>query len=310
MGIFRRFAFISTLFTSFVIFIGGLVRVTGAGLGCPDWPKCFGSWLPPLSYADLPPEIDPSQVNLVLTWIEYLNRVMGMVLGILIAITAILAIVHFRKQFRILIPSILAGLLVAVLGWQGGQVVESHLEPMIVSMHLFVSLILLSLLTYVTQQSYYYEKPDADRGGSYPSGAAALIGTLWVVVIIQVVLGAYVRGGLEDLVKVYPLAGDLELIGRLGIIKWIHPLLGGAVALFAWIVGLRLLSNGRPVGLVKQGVWWIMLLAAAQLMLGLGLIGIGTPALLQVFHLWLAALFIGALLPIYAAIRREKPLTS
>ncbi|MFH2054835.1 MAG: COX15/CtaA family protein, partial [bacterium] len=76
MRIFQRFAFVSTFFTYLVIFTGGLVRVTGAGLGCPDWPKCFGSWLPPLSYTDLPPDIDPTQVNLVLTWIEYLNRVL------------------------------------------------------------------------------------------------------------------------------------------------------------------------------------------------------------------------------------------
>ena len=53
-----------------------------------------------------------------------------------------------------------------------------------------------------------------------------------------------------------------------------------------------------------------MLLVSAQLVLGLGLISIGTPALLQVFHLWLAALFIGALLPIYAAIRRESVVTT
>lgn len=310
MRSFRRFAFFSTLFTYLVIFTGGLVRVTGAGLGCPDWPHCFGRWLPPLSYSQIPPEFDVSQVNLVLAWIEYLNRVMGMILGILVAVTAVLAIIHYRKQLKILIPSIFAGLLVAFLGWQGGQVVQSELEPLVVSMHLFISLLLLSVLTYVSMQSYYLENPEADRGGTYPKGAAGLVGALWIAVIVQVVLGAHVRSGLEMLAQQYPLATDMELIGKLGIIKWIHPLLGGAIALFTWIVGLRLLASGHAVGIVKQGVWWIMLLVAAQLILGLGLLSIGTPPLLQVFHLWLAALLVGALLSIYVALKRETAVAS
>lgn len=310
MKIFQRFAFVSTLFTYLVIFTGGLVRVTGAGLGCPDWPKCFGSWLPPLSYADLPTDIDPSQVNLVLTWIEYLNRILGMLLGIVIAITAVLAIIHFRKHLKILIPSIIAGLLVAFLGWQGGQVVESELESLVVTIHMVVALVLLALMTYVTQQSYYIANPEADRGGHYPRGATKLVGALIGLVVLQILLGAHVRGALEKLAAAYPLAGDLELLGKVGVMIWIHPILGGLVSLFAWIVGLRILSSGEPVGLVKQGVWWIMLLAAGQLMLGLGLISIGTPPLLQVFHLWLAALLIGALLSVYTALKRGRVVAS
>ncbi|MFH2055581.1 MAG: COX15/CtaA family protein, partial [bacterium] len=214
------------------------------------------------------------------------------------------------KHLKILIPSIIAGLLVAFLGWQGGQVVESELAPLVVTMHLLVSLGLLSLLTYVTQQSYYISNPEADRGGHYPRGGTALVGTLWLLVIVQVLLGGHVRGALEKLTLAYPLSGDLELLGKVGVMIWIHPILGGIVALFTWIVGLRLLSGGEPVGLVKQGVWWIMLLVAGQLMLGLGLISIGTPPLLQVFHLWLAALLIGALLSIYTALKRGGPVTS
>ncbi len=160
MTLFRRFALLSTIGTYVVIFAGGLVRVSGAGLGCPDWPKCYGGWIPPLTAADLPASINPANFNYTLAWIEYLNRLSGMILGLFIAATAILAIVHYRRTPRILYPSIGAALLVAFQGWQGGQVVLSELHSLTVSIHLVIALMIVSLLTYVAQQAYYIEESD------------------------------------------------------------------------------------------------------------------------------------------------------
>jgi len=97
MNNFRRFALLTTVATYFLIFVGGLVRVAGAGLGCPDWPKCFGRWIPPFSVDQIPDHIDASSFNVVLAWIEYTNRLAGMSIGILILITAILAFRHCRN---------------------------------------------------------------------------------------------------------------------------------------------------------------------------------------------------------------------
>ena len=77
------------VFTYLLIFIGGLVRVSGAGMGCPDWPKCFGRWIPPTSLSQLPDYIDPEKFNLVLAWVEYLNRLFGALVGLIILITFI-----------------------------------------------------------------------------------------------------------------------------------------------------------------------------------------------------------------------------
>ena len=74
MQLFRNFTLLSTGLTYILIFIGGMVRVAGAGMGCPDWPKCFGRWIPPTSLDQLPDHIDPAKFNLVLAWIEYGNR--------------------------------------------------------------------------------------------------------------------------------------------------------------------------------------------------------------------------------------------
>jgi len=94
----RAWALASTIATFLLIFVGGLVRVSGAGLGCPDWPKCYGRWMPPTSLAQLPPDVDPSTFNLTLAWIEYTNRLIGVVIGLFILTTAILAWKYARRK--------------------------------------------------------------------------------------------------------------------------------------------------------------------------------------------------------------------
>jgi len=93
---FQRLSLITTLATFFLIFVGGLVRVSGAGLGCPDWPKCFGRWIPPLRAEDLPAGFDEQTFNVTLAWIEYINRLIGVIVGFLILATALMALKHFR----------------------------------------------------------------------------------------------------------------------------------------------------------------------------------------------------------------------
>src|SRR5690606_25316889 len=80
-----------TLVTLYLlVMIGGIVRATGAGMGCPDWPTCFGSWIPPTDVSQLPDnykEIYGAELkgeiefNPVKTWIEYVNRLFGVFTG-------------------------------------------------------------------------------------------------------------------------------------------------------------------------------------------------------------------------------------
>ncbi len=305
MGNFRRFAFLTTIATYLLIFIGGLVRVSGAGLGCPDWPKCFGRWIPPLNLSQLPADIDPTTFNFTLAWIEYFNRLVGMTIGILILITAILAIKYYRHVKSIVYPSIAAALLVAYQGWQGSQVVSSRLEPIIVSVHLVLALIIVSLLIYVTQKAYYIEQGENAVSGLFPRKIGVEVAILWGAAILQIISGTQVRSAVEILQKSHPLSPDSAILGMVGMVDYIHIILGVLVAGFTFHIAHIILKKADEIPvLVKQSVYGMVILMIAQLVIGLLLVVVGLPALTQVFHLWTAALFIGLLLVLYTAVRR------
>lgn len=303
---FRRLAVLTTAMTYLLIFVGGLVRVAGAGLGCPDWPKCFGRWIPPLHIGQLPPEIDPATFNFTLAWIEYLNRLTGVGVGLLIAWLAVLSLIRMRAYPRILWPAIAAALLTAFQGWQGSVVVASELEPVVVSVHMGVALIIVSLLVYLTVQAYRLEHPKVTDVG-YPASLRLSILVLWVFVMIQVILGTQVRESLEILARRFPLLSDVELIARMGLVGWIHTLLGIFVAIGCWLVGLMVVNRSAQIDpLVSQGAWALAGLALIQVILGLVLFAVGIPAVVQVMHMWIASMIAGLVLMLIALIKPTK----
>jgi len=308
MRITYRFAWISTIATYVVIFTGGLVRVSGAGLGCPDWPRCFGRWIPPLSQSQLPPSVDPSQFNFTLAWIEYANRLCGLVLGILIATTAVLVIVNFAKRARILVPAIAAGLLVAFLGWQGGKVVTSELDPTVVSVHALLSVLLASLMIFVTQHIHYVLHPDAEKGSIYPARIRFWLSLAWGLSLAQVLVGTQVRGSIEIISKIMPLADDRVWLSNAGPVLYLHTILGILVIAAGTLIGLSIiLRSTSPSSLMWEGAWAILLLLFLDIVLGFGFLLTGVPALMEILHLWVSSFLVGLLLMMRSgAIQKER----
>ena len=304
---FRRFAVFTTISTYILIFVGGFVRVSGAGLGCPDWPKCFGRWIPPTDVSQLPPEMDPSLFNFTLAWIEWVNRLIGMSVGLLIAATGIWAIVRFRKQRKIVVPAVLAAFLVAFQGWQGSVVVSSLLEPVVVTVHMLLALIIVSLLTYLTQQAYYLEHPTAGRATEYPGATRAITLLLWPLTLVQVGLGTQIRSVLETLADRWPLLADTERLARVGWLNHSHLTLGILIAVVTVFLGWRVLTRTVALSTLAQQVMIaMMVLVGVQIMIGGGFLFAGIPAMVQVFHLWVATLFIGCLLLFFGSTGRAR----
>jgi len=311
MRITYRFAWISTIATYLVIFTGGLVRVSGAGLGCPDWPKCFGRWIPPLSSSQLAPSIDPSQFNFTLAWIEYANRLCGLALGILIAITAVLVIINFARRVRILVPSIVAGLIVAFLGWQGGEVVTSELDPTIVSVHALLSLVLVSLMIFVTQQIHYVLYPDAEKGSIYPARIRYWLSLAWGLSLAQVLVGTQVRGTIEIISRIMPLADDRVWLSNTGSVLYLHTILGIMVIAAGVFVGIAvILRSTNPSSLMREGAWAILLLMFLDIVLGFGFLLTGVPALMEILHLWVSSFVVGLILMMRTAAMQKERIAS
>ncbi len=304
---FRIFSTAATIATYILIFVGGLVRVSGAGLGCPDWPKCFGRWMPPTNVSQLPPDMDPALFNFTLAWIEYINRLVGVIIGLLIFITAILAVKNFRDKPKILYPSIAALILVAYQGWQGSRVVASQLEPFIISIHMLIAFLIVSLLVYTTQQAYYEEHPAIESKTSYPDSATKWIGLLWLLFILQVVLGTEVRSAIQRAAEATPLLSDLALLTASDPVNYIHGMFGIALAILSWFVGTRVLKQSENMSsIANYGVKVLIFLVTIQVILGGILIGFGLPELAQLYHLWAASLIVGVLLLLYTAMKQRN----
>ena len=131
-GNFRRLAFLTVAFAYLQIALGGVVRVTGSGLGCPDWPLCNGRPYPA-------PDIH--------SVIEYSHRTVGTITGVLLIATVVAAWIVFRKT-RPVVAWLATGSLVAIAaeGAVGGVVVINELAPWLVLVHLGLAMLILGFL--------------------------------------------------------------------------------------------------------------------------------------------------------------------
>src|SRR6184192_3436340 len=132
IGLFRRVAFLTAFFAYLQIALGGVVRVTGSGLGCPDWPLCHGR---PYPAADIH------------SVIEYSHRTVGAVTGLLLVATVVLSWVVFRRQRPVVAwLATLSAVAIAAEIPLGAVVVANELAPWLVLVHLALAMIILGLL--------------------------------------------------------------------------------------------------------------------------------------------------------------------
>ena len=287
---FQRLALTTTATTYLLILVGGLVRASGAGLGCPDWPRCFGSWVPPLSAAELPAGFDPSQFNPVLMWTEYLNRLLGVTVGFLIFATLVSAWRHYRKTPQIFWPTMLAFVLVGFEGWLGGVVVQEELTAWIVTVHLLVALVIVSLLLYSTLFALFQQQTPGARG--HRRGLTLTTAALIVVTLVQITVGAQVREGVDHALSAGVLRGDaLATVGEYD--RWHRE--GSLMVLGLVLVALlQVWQRRESQRAVLRAVYGMVGLVVLQLGLGLTLAYASLTPAAQVGHLTAASLLLGA----------------
>jgi protoheme IX farnesyltransferase len=158
------------------ITLGGVVRVTGSGDGCPDWPTCYGQLVPPLDQPtidrlyDGPRATTPRPHNVLL---EYSHRTVGSLVGLIIIAAVIRAWIRHRDDRVVAWLATTCLVLVAVVGGLGGAVVLSDLDPAIRTVHLMLAEIV-ALLAVLALVAVSYARPDDQRDSeSGPEARAA-----------------------------------------------------------------------------------------------------------------------------------------
>ena len=193
---FRRLVLVTLVSCYTLIGVGAIVRASGSGLGCPDWPQCFGRWIPPLHVTELPPNYQTlfsiqgkriDSFSAFKTWTEYLNRLLGVIVGFQVFLLMLTSLRLKRPDMARW--SFFLFLLVGFQGWLGSQVVSSHLSSALVTLHLLMAIgvffILLELFLRI--QNLKGGLPNPGPGPKVPYG--------WplAMALIQLVLGTQVR---------------------------------------------------------------------------------------------------------------------
>lgn len=310
-----------------LILVGGIVRSTGSGMGCPDWPKCFGSWVPPTSVTQLPENYkeiysehrhkknerfvgylealgfhttaaqllndesirEEADFNPVKTWIEYVNRLVGVFIGILIFAVFVSSLQFWRTSRSITVIAFLTFILVGFQGWIGSIVVSTNLTPWVITVHMFLALLLVALLIYLVHQANPLEFLIR-----VPYVMPWLIGCM-VVVLIQILLGTQVREAIDEVAsRIADRGGWIEALGVPFIIH----------RSFSWVV--LLLHAGLVYKLLqstssKRFAIVLIVLILGTIGTGTGMAYLGVPPFLQPVHLVLATITFGV--QFYLALR-------
>jgi cytochrome c oxidase assembly protein subunit 15 len=298
---FRRFAIATIAAVYFLIFVGGLVRASGSGMGCPDWPKCFGRWIPPTSESQLPADYQErwaehgygeARFNVWKTWMEYGNRMIGVVIGFLIFVTLILAFRRFRREDPTLVWWCAAALLlVGFNGWLGSVVVSTNLEPWIITAHMLAALAVVAALLLALEREARPELAALDIVAS--RGSAWLFAAALALSLVQLVMGTQVREEVDHLVNDSVVTDRGDWAGELGPLVLVHRSFSIAVLAVTLWLARRLAREAARAALLRRLAWWIVAVIAVEIAAGAGLFYLGFPPALQPVHLLLASVLLG-----------------
>ncbi len=295
---FQKFGILTIVSVYLLIFVGSVVRSTGSGMGCPDWPKCFGMWVPPTTIDELPlnyQDIYGAKLkgevifNPIKTWIEYLNRLLGALIGVFVFVTFLFSTKYWNSNRKITLWSGLAVLLTGFQGWVGSKVVSSELATYMISAHMLIAILIVLILIFVLFKSSFLNglKEVKPRKGT--------IGLIWVVffiTMIQVFLGTQVREKIDIVAKAIGESGRGDWVENVGINFLIHRsfsiiILSSHIYLF---LKLRKLVDIKTVVKLNNS---LLIIIGLEILSGISLNYLGFPALLQPFHLTLAIIALG-----------------
>lgn len=316
---FIRLSWITLIFIFLVVIAGSVVRSTGSGMGCPDWPKCFDQVIPPTDVSQLPDNYKEIYIkkreakverftgllvklgmndaaNSILedkslyfeqdfnwkqTWTEYGNRLVGFIAGNLVLLTFFWVVIKYRKKRNLLVLSLLNLILISFEGWLGAIVVATNLIPWVLTMHMFFALVIIWIQIKIIRIAE--EKKFQIR---FSKIFKRLFYLSIILTLIQILLGSQVRQEVDFMVS--------ENIDRS---DWISNM-GGNFYIHRALFWLFLIVNGvlfylnsvknYGLGILK----YVMGLILVEFITGILFSYANMPAFIQPIHLVVATLLL------------------
>ena len=299
-----------------VILAGSVVRTTGSGMGCPDWPKCFGQWIPPTDISQIPENYkeiygkkreekllkfcnllekigfntvaekmrnDPKlrieqDFNAGKTWTEAINRYVGFISGNLMLLQLIVAVFLFRSRPSIVLLSFINLVLILFTAWLGAIVVATNLLPWIITIHMALAIVIVVIQVRIIDSVSNTPKRVNKQLKNF---ILFFIG----LCIVQIILGTQVRQQIDVLAE--NISHDRSnWIANLNYLFLIHRSFSILILLTSIYLFFKVRKEISGFSLVQ----FILVLVGLEILTGIILGYLSVPAVAQPMHLILSSL--------------------
>lgn len=322
---YRRLLIASLVLVYLVILAGAVVRMTGSGMGCPDWPKCFGYYIPPteesvliwqpgrtfekgqmimhddalwsaksdftsgdnldLNNFEKYTKHDYAIFNPSHTWTEYINRLAGALAGLAVFLTAILSFFYWKESKRTVLISWLLVFMMGFQAWLGAKVVYSVLVPYKISIHMLMALLIVAFQIYLLT---LHRKVNDFNQISTQVKIVSLLALL--LLLVQVLLGVSVRQAVDEQVR---LSGyddkSLWTIALQNIGFYLHR----SFSFLILLINGWLFLHFRKRGAIPRSLYGVLTLIFLEIFLGILIAYFDFPFLTQPLHLVIASILFG-----------------
>lgn len=319
-----------------VIIAGSVVRMTGSGMGCPDWPKCFGHFIPPTDEAQLlwdeATEFKKGQIiigenngekqllvaqknfvsgdafnqenwakytkhdyaifNVYHTWTEYINRLMGALLGVFAFVMLVLSLKHWKNHKWLTYVSVLQVFFIGFEAWLGKVTVDSNLAPVTITYHMLGVLVLIFIQVYFLIRLKRIINNEAPL--SFKSSSKRMVLLLaMVLLVVQIIMGTQVRQQVDELLD----AGvNRNLItDNFDVIFYVHRSFSLVLLITLFFITYKNWSSKK----LKPTLTLLAGSTIVEVLAGMFLAYLGMQAFGQPIHLFLSILMFGFLVKIF-----------
>ncbi len=309
-----------------VIIAGALVRMTGSGMGCPDWPKCFGYYIPPTTLQQLTwapnCEFEKGQViiknevllvakadfktgtkfkdidwqkyakhnyatfNVYHTWIEYVNRLLGALAGLACLLMAIGALWFWKINKKVTLFSWIVVFMMGFQAWLGKTVVDSNLSVYKITIHMVAALVIVALILYIIKSSN--GKPCAPNTKLQIVNFNKLLWLAMVATLAQIIMGTQVRQYIDNEIK-NGVTQSILWLQNPTVIFYIHR------SFSLLVLGLNgyLFYLNRKLSFNFTKLIWVQVLIVSEIITGIAMYYFDFPVGSQPIHLIIASLLFG-----------------